>query len=135
MVKKPEWYEKNNIEEKLECEVEKLDLENKKAILKNGEEIEYGKALIATGSHPFVPQIKNIDTDGVFAIRTVEDLNSFKNHIKENKKVVVIGGGLLGLEAAFSVKNTGCEVLVIETFDYILGKQLDNELSKKLEKN
>lgn len=134
LVKKPEWYEKNNIEEKLECEVEKLDLENKKAILKNGEEIEYKKALIATGSHPFVPPIKNIDADGVFAIRSVEDLNSFKNHIKENKKVVVIGGGLLGLEAAFSVKNTGCEVLVIETFDYILGKQLDNELSKKLEK-
>lgn len=134
LVKKPEWYEKNNIEEKLECEVEKLDLENKKAILKNGEEIEYKKALIATGSHPFVPSIKNIDADGVFAIRSVEDLNSFKNHIKENKKVVVIGGGLLGLEAAFSVKNTGCEVLVIETFDYILGKQLDNELSKKLEK-
>ena len=71
LVKKPEWYEKNNIEEKLECEVEKLDLENKKAILNTGEEIEYKKALIATVSHPFVPPIKNIDADGVFAIRTV----------------------------------------------------------------
>ncbi|MDU5504998.1 MAG: FAD-dependent oxidoreductase [Anaerococcus vaginalis] len=134
LVKKPEWYEKNNIEEKLNCEVEKLDLENKKAILKSGEEIEYKKALIATGAHPFVPPIKNIDARGVFAIRSVDDLNSFKNYIKENKKVVIIGGGLLGLEAAFSVKNSGCEVLVIETFDYILGRQLDNELSKKLEK-
>ena len=134
LVKKLDWYEKNNIEVKLQNEVEKLDLEGKKAILKNGEEIEYGKALIATGSHPFVPPIKNIDSKGVFAIRTVDDLNSFKNHIKENKKVIIIGGGLLGLEAAFSIKNAGCEVLVIETFDYILGKQLDNELSLKLEK-
>lgn len=134
LVKKLDWYEKNNIEVKLQNEVEKLDLEGKKAILKNGEEIEYGKALIATGSHPFVPPIKNINSKGVFAIRTVDDLNSFKNHIKENKKVIIIGGGLLGLEAAFSIKNAGCEVLVIETFDYILGKQLDNELSLKLEK-
>ncbi|WP_311377630.1 NAD(P)/FAD-dependent oxidoreductase [Anaerococcus vaginalis] len=134
LVKKLDWYEKNNIEVKLQNEVEKLDLEGKKAILKNGEEIEYGKALIATGSHPFVPPIKNIDSKGVFAIRTVDDLNSFKKHINENKKVIIIGGGLLGLEAAFSIKNAGCEVLVIETFDYILGKQLDKELSLKLEK-
>ena len=134
LVKKLDWYEKNNIEVKLQNEVEKLDLESKKAILKNGEEIEYGKALIATGSHPFVPPIKNIDSKGVFAIRTVDDLNSFKKHINENKKVIIIGGGLLGLEAAFSIKNAGCEVLVIETFDYILGKQLDNELSLRLEK-
>ena len=134
LVKKLDWYEKNNIEVKLQNEVDKLDLENKKAILKNGDQIEYGKALIATGSHPFVPPIKNIDSKGVFAIRTVDDLNSFKKHINENKKVIIIGGGLLGLEAAFSIKNAGCEVLVIETFDYILGKQLDNELSLKLEK-
>ena len=134
LVKKSDWYEKNKIEEKLDCEVEKLDLKNKKAILKNGEEIEYGKALLATGSHPFIPPIKNIDAEGIFAIRTIEDLKSFKDYINENKKVVIIGGGLLGLEAAFSVKNAGCEVLVIETFDYILGRQLDNELSKKLEK-
>ena len=134
LVKKLDWYEKNNIEVKLQNEVEKLDLDSKKAILKNGDQIEYGKALIATGSHPFVPPIKNIDTKGVFAIRTVDDLNSFKKHINENKKVIIIGGGLLGLEAAFSIKNAGCEVLVIETFDYILGKQLDNELSLKNEK-
>ena len=134
LVKKLDWYEKNNIEVKLQNEVEKLDLECKKAILKNGDQIEYGKALIATGSHPFIPPIKNIDSKGVFAIRTVDDLNSFKKHINENKKVIIIGGGLLGLEAAFSIKNAGCEVLVIETFDYILGKQLDNELSLKLEK-
>lgn len=132
-VKKDEWYEENNIEEKLETEVTRLDLENKKAILENGEEIEYKKALIATGSHPFVPPIKNIESKGVFAIRDVEDLRHFKDYIKEHKRVVVIGGGLLGIEAAHSIKKTACEVLVIETFDYILGKQLDNELSKKLE--
>ena len=132
-VKKDEWYDENNIKEVLETEVTRLDLENKKAILEDGEEISYKKALIATGSHPFVPPIKNIDSNGVFAIRDVSDLKHFKDYIKDHKRVVVIGGGLLGLEAAYSIRKTACEVLVIETFDYILGKQLDNELSKKLE--
>lgn len=132
-VKKDDWYKKNNIEEKFDTEVKKLDLENKKAILEDGGEIEYGKALIATGSHPFIPPIKNADANGVFAIRSIEDLDNFRHHIEENKKVIVIGGGLLGLEAAYSIKKAACEVLVVESFDHILGKQLDNELSEKLE--
>lgn len=133
-VKKGDWYEKNHIEEIFDTKVEKLDLENKKAILEGGKEIEYGKALVATGSHPFIPPIKNADSEGVFAIRSIEDLDKFRHHIENNKKVVVIGGGLLGLEAAYSIKKAACEVLVVESFDHILGKQLDDELSEKLEK-
>lgn len=132
-VKKDTWYEENKIEERFNTVVKKLDLKNKKAILENGEEIDYGKALIATGSYPFIPPIKNADAKGVFAIRNIEDLDEFKRHIENNKKVVVIGGGLLGLEAAYSIKKASGEVLVVESFDHILGKQLDNELSKKLE--
>lgn len=133
-VKNSDWYEKNKIEERFNTVVKKLDVERKVAILDDGEEIAYEKALIATGSHPFIPPIKNSSSKGVFAIRSIEDLNKFKKHIKENKKVIVIGGGLLGLEAAFSIKKAGCDVLVLESFDHILGKQLDNELSEKLEK-
>lgn len=132
-VKKCDWYDKNHIKEIFNTRVEKLDLENKKAILEDGKELGYGKALIATGSHPFIPAIKNVDINGVFAIRSIEDLNKFRNHIEKNKRVVVIGGGLLGLEAAYSIKKAECEVLVVESFDHILAKQLDNELSEKLE--
>lgn len=134
-VKKEAWYQEKNIEEKLDTEVEKLDLENNQAILANGEEIEYGKVLLATGARAFVPPIKNVESKGVFAIRSLDDLISFKEYAADKKEVVIIGGGILGLEAAFSVKELGKEVSVIETADYILNRQLDHELSKKLEKS
>lgn len=134
-VKKDAWYQEKNIEEKLDTEVEKLDLENNKAILSNGEEIEYGKVLLATGARAFVPPIKNIESKGVFAIRSLDDLISFKEYAADKKEVVIIGGGILGLEAAFSVKELGKEVSVIEAADYILNRQLDHELSKNLEKS
>lgn len=134
-VKKDAWYQEKNIEEKLDTEVEKLDLENNKAILANGEEIEYGKVLLATGARAFVPPIKNVESKGVFAIRSLDDLISFKEYAADKKEVVIIGGGILGLEAAFSVKKLGKEVSVIEAADYILNRQLDHELSKKLEKS
>lgn len=134
-VKKEAWYQEKNIEEKLDTEVEKLDLENNKAILANGEEIEYGKVLLATGARAFVPPIKNVESKGVFAIRSLDDLISFKEYAADKKEVVIIGGGILGLEAAFSVKELGKEVSVIEAADYILNRQLDHELSKKLEKS
>lgn len=134
-VKKDAWYQEKNIEEKLDTEVEKLDLENNKAILANGEEIEYSKVLLATGARAFVPPIKNVESKGVFAIRSLDDLISFKEYAADKKEVVIIGGGILGLEAAFSVKELGKEVSVIEAADYILNRQLDHELSKNLEKS
>lgn len=134
-VKKDAWYQEKNIEEKLDTEVEKLDLENNKAILADGEEIEYGKVLLATGARAFVPPIKNVESKGVFAIRSLDDLISFKEYAADKKEVVIIGGGILGLEAAFSVKELGKEVSVIEAADYILNRQLDHELSKKLEES
>lgn len=134
-VKKDAWYQEKKIEEKLDTEVEKLDLENNKAILADGEEIEYGKVLLATGARAFVPPIKNVESKGVFAIRSLDDLISFKEYAADKKEVVIIGGGILGLEAAFSVKELGKEVSVIEAADYILNRQLDHALSKKLEES
>lgn len=132
-VKKQPWYSEKKIEERLETRVEKLIPEKNIAILEDGEEIEYGKALIATGARAFVPPITNIDSKGVFAIRTVDDLRNFKEYVSDKKEVVVIGGGILGLEAAFSAKKLGLDITVIESFDYLLARQLDRDLSGKLE--
>lgn len=134
-VKKHSWYDDRKIEERLFTKVEKIDPEKRIAYLAGGEEIEFKKALIATGARAFVPPITNIDSKGVFAIRTVDDLRSFKEYVANKKEVVVIGGGILGLEAAFSAKKLGLEITVIESFDYLLARQLDRELSEKLEKN
>lgn len=134
-VKKEPWYSERKIEERLSTKVERIDPEKRIAYLAGGEEIEFKKALIATGARAFVPSITNIDSKGVFAIRTVDDLKSFKEYVANKKEVVVIGGGILGLEAAFSAKKLGLEITVIESFDYLLARQLDRELSEKLEKN
>lgn len=134
-VKKEPWYSERHIEERLSTKVEKIDPEKRIAYLADGEEIEFGKALIATGARAFVPPITNIDSKGVFAIRTVDDLRSFKEYVEGKKEVVVIGGGILGLEAAFSAQKLGLNITVIESFDYLLARQLDRELSEKLEEN
>lgn len=132
-VKKEPWYNERKIEERLSTKVERIDPEKRIAHLAGGEEVEFKKALIATGARAFVPPITNIDSKGVFAIRTVDDLRSFKEYVSDKKEVVVIGGGILGLEAAFSAKKLGLEITVIESFDYLLARQLDRELSEKLE--
>lgn len=134
-VKKEPWYSEKHIEERLSTKVEKIDPEKRIAYLGDGEEIEFGKALIATGARAFVPPITNVDSKGVFAIRTVDDLRSFKEYVADKKEVVVIGGGILGLEAAFSAQKLGLNITVIESFDYLLARQLDRELSEKLEEN
>lgn len=134
-VKNEPWYSERHIEERLSTKVEKIDPEKRIAYLEDGEEIEFGKALIATGARAFVPPITNIDSKGVFAIRTVDDLRSFKEYVEGKKEVVVIGGGILGLEAAFSAQKLGLNITVIESFDYLLARQLDRELSEKLEEN
>ena len=133
-VKKQPWYDERKIDERLECCIKKIDTEKNVAILCDGEEIEYGKVLLATGARPFVPPIKNIDSKGVFAIRTIDDLMNFKDYVNGKDKVVVIGGGILGLEAAHAALLLGKDVTVIESFDYLLSRQLDQDLSEKLEK-
>lgn len=134
-VKKEPWYNERKIEERLSTKVERIDPEKRIAYLAGGEEIEFRKALIATGARAFVPPITNVDSKGVFAIRTVDDLRSFKEYVADKKEVVVIGGGILGLEAAFSAQKLGLNITVIESFDYLLARQLDRELSEKLEEN
>ena len=135
LVKKETWYGDRNIEVKLDTHAEKIDKENKKVITKDGQEYEYDKLLIATGSHAFIPPINNSDVKGVFAIRSEEDLKNFKEYLTDKKKIIIIGGGILGLEAANSISHLGLEITIVEAFDYLLARQLDKDLSQKLEKS
>lgn len=133
LVAKEEWYKDNNIELHLNKIVEKIDTTNNKIVLDDSTEIEYEKLLIATGSRPFVPPITGKFKEGVFALRTLKDLRHVKNYLKDLNKITVIGGGLLGLEAAWSLKKLGKEVSIVEFAPYLLPKQIDKEISKKLQ--
>ncbi|NLY67656.1 MAG: NAD(P)/FAD-dependent oxidoreductase [Tissierellia bacterium] len=127
------WYKQKNIKTALRTVVKKLDIENNVVHLYDGKIITYEKLLIATGGRPFIPNIKSKNKEGVFALRTIQDLYEFKEFLKSCNTVSVIGGGLLGLEAAWSLKLLKKEVNVIEFAPYLLPKQLDMELANKLE--
>lgn len=128
------WYRERNIKTILRVIVEKIDLANRLAYLDDARIIEYEKLLIATGSRPFIPPIKGKYKEGVFALRTFKGLNDFKKYLRSCNTVTVIGGGLLGLEAAWSLKLLGKKVNVIEFAPYLLPRQLDKELANELEK-
>ncbi|NLV75442.1 MAG: NAD(P)/FAD-dependent oxidoreductase [Tissierellia bacterium] len=133
LVNNKEWYEENNIEVILNKIVEKLDTKNNRIRLDDATEIQYGKLLIATGSRPFIPPVAGKYKQGVLALRTLKDLNYIKNYFRTKNNITVIGGGLLGLEAAWALKQLGKEVNIVEFAPYILPRQLDEELSNKLE--
>lgn len=124
------WYEENNIQ--LHCGklITNIDRENKIIFTRKGENYNYDKLVIATGSVPFVPKIDGVDKNGVFVYRTIEDLEAIKSYGKKinqngNKKAAVLGGGLLGLEAAKAVKDMGLETHVIEFAPSLMPRQLD----------
>lgn len=139
LVHNEEWYHKNNIEVILQKIVEIVDVENKQIKLDDSKIVEYDKLLLANGSRPFVPPIGGKFKNGVFALRTLRDLRHVKKYLSLCQNVTVIGGGLLGLEAAWAIKELGKKVNVVEFFPYLLPRQLDKELadivSQKLKDN
>lgn len=133
LVAKKEWYDEKNIKVILSKIVEKIDLEDEKIVLDDGQEISYEKLLITTGSRPFIPPINGKFKEGVFALRSLADLRYIQEYLKECEDVSIIGGGLLGLEAAWALKELGKKVNIIEFAPYLLPRQLDKEISDKLE--
>lgn len=132
LVGKEDWYEENQVDLILRKVVDGINPEEQEVLLDDGSVLEYGKLLIATGSRPFVPPITGKFKEGFFTLRTLKDLNYIKDYLKDKDKVTVLGGGLLGLELASSLKKMGKEVSIIELADHLLSKQLNQDLSIKL---
>lgn len=129
------WYEENNIILKLASRVDKINPSNKELLLSDGSKINYDKLILTTGSYNFKPDLPGTQKSGVFTLKDINDANNIKNHIKVSKNAVVIGGGLLGLEAASVLKKSGLNVTVVEFYDRLLPKQLDTSGAKLLEKS
>lgn len=121
------WYEDNNIELLLGKKAIKTDAENKKLIFEDGESLSYDKLILACGSYNFIPDVKGSDLKGVYTLKFKSDADLIKAAIKSAKNAVVIGGGLLGLEAAWEMKVAGLNISVVEFFPRLLPRQLDDE--------
>ena len=102
-----------------------------------GRTVFYDKLIMATGSYPWIPPIKGSDTQDCFVYRTIEDLNAIESCARRSKRGAVVGGGLLGLEAAGALKNLGIETHVIEFAPMLMAEQLDQmggeQLRRKIE--
>lgn len=120
-----EWYEKQGIELRLGVRITDVDSERKTVTGDDGSVTPYDKLLIATGSTPLIPPMEGVNKEGVFVFRNLEDTRALLDHAGPGKKAVVIGGGLLGLEAARGLQVQGCDVTVIHLMDTLMERQLD----------
>ncbi|KAG5182777.1 hypothetical protein JKP88DRAFT_164241 [Tribonema minus] len=135
-----DWYDTtDNIEVLVGDKATAIDKETKTVMSSSGKAIPYDVAVIATGSFPFVPPTPGINKKGVFVYRTIEDLEAMIAYQKEHgvAKAAVIGGGLLGLEAAKAMSDLGCETHIMEYAPILMCRQIDeaghNILAGKIE--
>jgi len=120
-----DWYEENRIDLHLDTEITRIDPEAKAAVTRQGEQYHYDKLLLATGGYSFVPPIKGADQEGVYTLRTYADAETIRQKAKESRRAVLIGGGLLGLEAGNGLRKAGLQVTVVEFFPRLLPRQMD----------
>ena len=129
-----EWYQKHSVELMLNTDVDSIDPAAKEVHLAGNGTISYDKLILANGAQPFMPPFPGKDLKGVWTVRTRMDADNILYCCVPPIEVVCIGGGLLGLENAGALAKRGADVTVIETFDWLLPRQLPKEGGKQLEK-
>ncbi len=130
-----EWYAEHNITLHTNARINKIDRKNRVVYAEDGTSAEYDRLLLATGSKPFMPPIPGKDLEGVLGYRDIKDTNDMIAAAKKYKHAVVVGGGLLGLEAANGLSIQGMDVTVIHRNEWLLEKQLDKTAGFMLQKN
>jgi nitrite reductase (NADH) large subunit len=133
-----EWYAQNKIKILTANLVTEINKQNKNITTQHGDIYPYDILVFATGSSAFVPQLPGIEKTGIFVYRTFEDLDAIKAYIKKSKTGIVLGGGLLGLEAAKAIMDDNIQTTIIERNGWLMNRQLDEKgasiLQNKLEK-
>lgn len=120
-----EWYASRGIEVHLDAPVSALDPGEHRIQLASGEDWSYDRLLLATGGRPFVPPFKGVDQEGVFVLRTLRDALAIQSYADQADRILIVGGGLLGLETAKALLAPGRHVSVLEIAPHLLPRQLD----------
>jgi nitrite reductase (NADH) large subunit len=120
-----EWYRRNDIDLRLGVRIVDVDHDARTVTGDDGSVTPYDTLLLATGSSAWMPRIEGLDKDGVFVFRTLDDTRELMRRSGAGTKAVVIGGGLLGLEAARGLQVQGCEVTVVHLMPTLMERQLD----------
>ena len=130
-----EWYEENNITLITSDAVTRIDRGDKSVTAASGLTVHYDRLLIATGSRPLAPPIPGLGLPGVCAFRDIADVDKMLTAARTHKRAVVIGGGLLGLEAAWGLKQRGMSVALVHLMPTLMERQLDAAAGQMLQRD
>ncbi|WP_022927096.1 nitrite reductase large subunit NirB [Patulibacter americanus] len=128
-----EWYTDQAVDAIVGDRVTALDADAGTAVLASGRALSFGRAVLCTGSAPLMPPLPGIDLPGVIPFRGPEDCQTIRRAAAEGTEVAVIGGGLLGLEAAYGVASQGASATVVHLMDRLMERQLDDPAAELLE--
>jgi len=135
----PSYYQMMKIDLRLETTAKKINVEDRTVEIedKDGESetLQYDSLILATGAYPFVPPIKGREKKGVFTFRTLEDGKRIDQALEKAKSAVVIGAGLIGLEAAVAFIERGLKTTVVELLPQVLPAMLDRDMARLVQKN
>ncbi|MDX6037194.1 nitrite reductase small subunit NirD [Acinetobacter baumannii] len=132
MLHPPKWYDDKVIKFIAGDKAVKIDRPRKVVYTEKGQTVDYDRLILATGSAPFIPPVQGVDLKGVLTFRDIYDVNTMIEYCGSKTNAVVIGGGLLGLEAAYGLKQRGMNVTVLHLMDRIMERQLDGRASQLL---
>ena len=123
LIQHQDWFDAQRIK-CLAGEAQAIDRGARKVTLRDGQQVDYDRLILANGAHPFIPPIPGANRDGVMVLRTLEHARRIIRDLRPGSRAVCIGGGLLGLESARAMQRRGAEVTVLEGFDWLLPRQL-----------
>ncbi len=135
MLNDVDWYRDNGITLHLNKKVNKIDRKNRIVYAEDGTFAEYDRMILATGSNPFILPVPGKDLDGVIGFRDIHDVDAMVDAAEKFKHAVVIGGGLLGLEAANGLMLRGMDVTVVHIAEWLMERQLDRTAARLLQKS
>lgn len=120
-----QWYADNNINLHTGKTITEIDRAKCEVVADDGSRTPYDRLVIATGSNPFMIPVPGIDLEGVVSYRDIHDVDKMLDTSKTYKNAVVVGGGLLGLEAAYGLQKQGMDVTVVHLMDTLMERQMD----------
>ena len=133
-LKPPRWWRDRGITLRYGCRATAIDTMARSVTLADGTSLPFAKLVFATGSQPIRPEIPGMDLPGVITFRDINDIWTIWHRAGAGDRVVVIGGGLLGLEAAYGVAKSGARVTLLHLMDRLMERQLDAQAAHMLQR-
>ena len=122
-----DWYRENGVRLLRGAAADRILPKQKEILLGDGSSLSYDKCIYALGAGCYIPAIPGTGLPGVVSVRSINDLLKIRRLLAVSKHAVVIGGGAIGLEFAWEIRRTGCDVTILETLPHLMGRVLDPE--------